>query len=153
MILGVSPEPTPFHVSHGFIFRCPEFEFERIKPLTPTGIGSGNDLPRVFESLAELVAPESLNQGLLRFEVGLPMGGADALGFALGIALEESDETVSQEFQIWRVRQGEIRVGTNEQEALTPGATNRVMPPLARSWREFQEMSAKVGHSAAEAVA
>ncbi len=155
IIVGATPEPTPLQVSHGFSFRAPDFELERIKPLRPTGIGSGNDLSHVIEALRDLVAPESLNQGLLRMEVGMPMAGADALGFVLGAALaEQGDERVSEAFEQWQVRRGEIRFGTNEQEALSPGAHSRRMPRrIARSWAEVEEMSKRLGRSAAEAVA
>lgn len=154
IVLGVSPAATPLTVSHGFIFRHPDFEFERISPLRPTGIGSGNGVPQAISALEDLVDPQNLNEGLLRFEVGLPMGGADALGFALGAALEaEPTPDVSAEFQIWRLRRGEILVGSNETTALTPGAKSRVMPSLATSWPDFQELTSKTGRSATAAVA
>jgi len=154
IVLGASPSATPFTVSHGFVFRHPTFEFERISPFRPTGIGSGNGVPQAIAALEDLVAPENLNQGLLRFEVGMPMGGADALGLALGAALEEKPTPdVSAEFQIWRVRRGEIHVGSNETTALTPGAVSRVLPQLATSWPEFQELSSQAGRAATAAVA
>ena len=154
IILGVSPAATPLTASHAFVFRHPEFQFERIDPFRPNGIGSGNGVPQAIRALADLVHPDNLNNGLLRFEIGLPMGGADALGLALGAALEnEPTPDVSAEFQIWRVRRGEILVGSNETTALTPGATSRVLPRLATSWREFQELTAEAGRAATAAVA
>ncbi len=154
VLVGASPEATPLAVSHGFIFRSPTFEPERLAFMTPTGIGSGTGLTQVTESLAELVAPENLNDGLLRFEVGLPLGGADALGFALGAALtDDPSDHVSAEFQVWRVRRGEIAGNTNEVTALSPGATSRVMPPLATSWAAFRDMTASAGHDASAAIA
>ena len=154
IVLGISPTATPLTVSHGFVFRHPDFHFERISLLRPTGIGSGNGIPQVIAALEELVRPENLNEGLLRFEVGLPMGGAGALGLALGAALEEKPTAdVSAEFQIWRLRRGEILVGTNETTALTPGATSRVLPRLATSWPEFEELTAEAGRAATAAVA
>lgn len=138
-------------MSHGFVFRHPDFQFERISPLRPTAIGSGNGVPQALE---DVVQPENLNEGLLRFEVGLPMGGAGALGLTLGAVLEdEPTADVSAESQIWRLRRGEILVGTNETTALTLGATSRVLPRLARSWPKFQELTAEAGRAATAAVA
>jgi hypothetical protein len=154
ILVGASPEPTPLNVSHGFVFRYPNFELERIRPLSPTGIGSGNGVPQAVEALDELVDPANLNQGLLRAEVGFPLGGADALGLALGAALSDAPTNhVSAEFQTWWVARGEIRLGSNEMTALTPGAEDRLMPRLATSWAEFQEIAAGEGHEAAAAVA
>jgi hypothetical protein len=154
IVVGVSPAATPLTASHGFIFRAPDFQFERMAPLRPTGIGSGNGLPQITDALEELVHPDNLNEGLLRFEVGMPLGGADALGFALGAALQDGPTPdVSAEFQIWRVRPGEIALGSNDVTALTPGAQSRSLPPLATSWAEFQALSAAVGRAPAAAVA
>lgn len=154
MIVGVSPEPTPFPTSHGFIFRSPTFEPERIRPWKPASIGRGNLVPRLARELDEIVSPESLNQGLLRAEVGFPLGGAGLLGLALGAALQETDEaSVSEHFQTWQVRLGEINTGTNDMQALTPGVPSRTMPPLATTWEEMQALAARFGFTAAEAVA
>jgi hypothetical protein len=154
IVLGVSPTPTPLTVSHGFIFRHPHFEFERITPLRPTGIGSGNGVPQIVDALDDLVRPDNLNEGLLRFEVGMPMGGAGALGFALGTALQDDPTPdVSAEFQIWRVRRGEITMGSNDMTALTPGAPSRKLPKVATSWQEFRALTASVGRAAPLAVA
>lgn len=154
ILVGASPDPTPLNVSHGFVFRSPNFEFERIAPMRPTGIGSGNGVPTVTAALDDLVDPENLNEGLFRFEVGFPMGGAGALGFALGAALtDEPTDHVSAEFQTWRVARGRVEMSTNEMTALTPGAASRVFPPLATSWPEFQQLASEAGQSAAAAVA
>jgi hypothetical protein len=154
MILGASPAATPFAVSHGFVFRHPNFEFQRIRPLRPAGIGSGNGSAEVIAAIEDLVHPDNLNQGLLRAEVGMPMGGGAALGLALGTALEdEPTPDVSAEFQTWRVRRGEILLGSNEATALTPGATSRLLPALATSWPEFQELTRSAGRAATAAVA
>lgn len=154
VLVGASPDPTPLTVSHGFIFHSPRFEPERISSMKPRGIGSGTGLDQVTDALAELVAPENLNEGLLRFEVGMPMGGADALGLALGNALsDEPSDEVSAEFQTWRIRRGEILRGSNETTALTPGAESRAMPPLATSWVEFQNMTRQAGRAPSAAIA
>lgn len=154
LLVGASPEATPLAVSHGFIFRSPTFEPERLASFTPTGIGSGAGLAQVTEALADLVAPGNLNDGLFRFEVGMALGGADALGFVLGAALtDEPSDHVSAEFQVWRVRRGEIAMNTNEMTALSPGAESRVMPPLSTSWAEFRAMSANAGFDASAAIA
>lgn len=154
LLVGASPDPTPLVVSHGFIFRSPTFEPQRILPLNPEGIGSGAGLAQVTEALADLIAPENLNEGLLRFEVGLPLGGAGALGLALGAALsDEPSEHVSTEFQTWRVRRGEVMRSTNEMTALSPGGESRVMPPLATSWAQFREMTANADRDGSAAIA
>jgi hypothetical protein len=154
LLVGACPDPTPLTISHGFVFRSPAFELERIRVMRPTGIGSGTGVRQVVEALDDLVDPANLNQGLLRLEVGAPLGGADALGFALGAALgDEPTDDVSAEFQTWRVRRGEITRGSNELTALTQGVESRVMPPLATSWSEFQQLTASRGHRAGAAVA
>lgn len=53
MVVGVAPADTPYPVSHGFVFRSPTFEMSRIKAWTPTGIGSGRNLPHVLEAMDE----------------------------------------------------------------------------------------------------
>jgi hypothetical protein len=153
ILVGASPDPTPFTTSHAFLFDAPDFELKRIRPFRPTGIGSGNGVPQVVAALDDLVDPANLNQGLLRAEL-MPMGGAFALGVALGSALdEEPTDHVSAEFQTWRVARGAIELGSNEMTALTPGAEDRVMPRLATSLAEFKELTADAGYSTAAAVA
>jgi hypothetical protein len=156
LILGASPGVEPFPVpTHGYILRGPRFDVEAILPEKSGSIGSGSAVPALVGALDDLLdQPEDLF-GILQFAVG-DMGN---IVLPVSILLTEAiqavaDPTISEHLHLCFLTRGEIRIGTNDMESLTPEIVeSRAMPPVARNLGEFRALAQELGISAGDARA
>jgi hypothetical protein len=156
LVLGASPQESSFPTyTHGYILRCPTFELEVIPPVKARSIGSGSHVPAFVEELEKLLAgPEKVFE-LIQLEAAGAGHSALLLSIALTEVIQEVGEaTVSEHLHLCFVRPGEVRVGTNDMESLTPEiVASRKMPPVARTFDEFRALAEELGIESAAAVA
>jgi hypothetical protein len=154
MLVGASSEPTRLPVTHGFIFRSPAFELERIPPLSGRSIGSGSRLPELGAEV-ERIASEDGREELAPFStMHWPGGVAFPLMLSLGdAATRAGTPTVSENLVACVVRPDGFEWMANDTQAMPSGAPLRMMPPIARTYAEFEALAGQYGFVAAAAIA
>jgi hypothetical protein len=152
LIMGASPRADfipgyPF--SYGFILRSPNFQLERIPPLRARSIGSGANLyVEKLDDVASDLVP------LMEMDAMGPGAGV-VLGHSLSKAIEDAtDQSVSTHLHICSVKRTSVEIRTNDVESIPPDpALSRKMPPIARNWREYEELARERGFSGDSAFA
>ena len=79
-------------------------------------------------------------------------GPAAPISLSVSRAIDEhASPGISPHLVICSVRRGAVEFGTNDVVALSPGAQSRTMPPIARTWSEWQTF--KQDHGLADQLA
>lgn len=146
--IGALPPNGPFGPTVGWILRAPEFQLERIPSRTAQAIGSGEHVP---EYAAELEALAEDVPSLFQFEVqGFDAVGGPAVAITTVIteALDQHRVPgISPHLVICTVRWGEVGFATNDRVMYRADEEPevRAMPPIARTWDEWQAFKEEHG--------
>jgi hypothetical protein len=111
----------PFTPTVGYVVREPAFTPHPIPPGHARSIGSGSQIAAYTAAIEDLAG----DREILQFETFHwdAIGGA---GLAVGLAVSDAIDSatvsgISPHLHICSVRYGEVRISTNDREALTPG--------------------------------
>lgn len=134
--------------------RAPDFEPEFAEHNVPISIGSGAEVEHYKKALANLGKENSFG-GMLQSEVGNPGGFGRMFFLTLTRKVEDYPITgISRHLHLCVVKRGEITIEPNDQDILLHdgGRLEVRMPPVARSWAEFQRLSEASGVDAVAAT-
>jgi len=139
-------------ICFAYIFRSPDFVPLAIPPGHLESIGSGSDVEAYKAELSGYSAsPLALMQGE---EMNRRLGTLSLEQIISDVVKKKPTLGVSAHFHICRVERGGIEIRPNDYKTYNPDNTivDFKMPPVARSRREFQDMVATFGLSAAGAI-
>jgi hypothetical protein len=152
--MGALPTQAPGIVgaTMAWIVRSPDFEPERIPNRSARSIGSGADVEAYANELYEI---EADFPAIAQFEAGpwaQMLGAALPLSVALSEVIENHMQPgISPHLVLCSVQWGQVGFATNDRVGLTPNAPTRQIPPIARTWVEWQAF--KQAHGLADMLA
>lgn len=146
LFIGALPPTGPFVPTVGYILHAPDFEPQPIPSRTAASIGSG---AHVTEYAAEVERLGAEWFQLAQFDMAgfEGMGGPlTPIALTLSQVIEENLEPgISPHLHLCSVRFGEIQLGTNDVQGLSPGAPDRTMPPVAETYAAWQALKQEHG--------
>jgi hypothetical protein len=130
------------------ILRAPTFEPQILKMNSIESIGSGRGIDLYREEIERLMSDRKLQLS----EAGMAGGfGTTLMLFLRGTLEKHPDRFVSPHVHVCLVRRGQISLHKSDYTVFEGGPPREVrMPPVARSWQEFQ---ARCQHHGADAGA
>jgi len=143
MLLGAHPfetvGTTKWPKTEVYIFTAPDFEPVRAEPKELLSIGSGSSVKPYQNALAEVFKNEIT---FAHMEIGDPGGFGRGLMLEIAEAIRKMPtQGISPHVHICLVTRSSVRLGTNDLWAPEqPELDDFLMPKVAESWKEFEEI-------------